>query len=485
MLAHLLLPASSRSRPFVLGLMALTAAAMLAGPAKAADMLPLGKLEADATGQVSKAETLTSGAIVTGVTVQTSAAAIDSNELATTSANERGVLRDANRGVVHLGVGLTQRLSLSLGVSGTYEHVKPEERDALFPSGLAVDGEGWRQNVKQSGFSGATLAVKVLLADYEGFKLSLAPFVESGAGEQATYSLTRSVSPKAGFLTAMSYGAKGVGDATINAGYRYRDPEEVGGLILRNEAFYRMALTAYVTRDVGIFVAGEGRRLMVAKADALKADGKPDYLPKESGEVTAGASIQIDDMNIAAFAGTRVKGTNGFGYGKMIAGLQFTTTIGNYHGSRPKHSFATAIDRQDERAKRSAAVVEVAKPVTSTNDYPEMIGSEIDPLDAIDGSTDFDHVKGQMEAQKKVKPEVSEEDKVAAELEMLRNADDKVTAERMKIDDEERASERRAAIKKSSKDDKLMQEWMKDAEQDAGNLEGITEEEVNWQGLED
>jgi hypothetical protein len=486
MLAHLAYRATpSRPRPFVLGLLALAATAMFAGKSFAADLMPLGRLEADSTGQVSKAETLPSGAIVSGVAFETSAAAIDNGTLSQMN-EERGVLRDANRGTVHLGIGLTERLSLSLGVSGTYEHVKPEERDQLFPNaGLSVAEDGWRQNVKQTGFAGATLAMKVQVVDWQGIKLSLAPFVESGAGEQATYSLTRSVSPKAGWMTALSYGAMGVGDATINAGFRYRQPEEIGDLILRNEAFYRMALTAYATRDVGIFLAGEGRRLMVAKAGDLK-DDKLNYLPKEAGEVTAGVSIKFEDVTVAAFGGSRVKGTNGFGYGRAIAGLQITTTLGNYRGNRPKHSFATEIER-DEAAKAAAAKpakVEAA-PATAGEDYSEMIGDGIDPLQAVDGGTDFSDANKTMEANKNAKPEVSEDEKVESELKELRAAEEKAAAEREAIEKAEREESRRAALKQHSQDDELMKEWMQEAEADAAGLEGITTDEANWNGLED
>ena len=90
---------------------------------------------------------------------------------------------------------------------------------------------------------------------------ALAPFVETGAGERATDALTRSVGPKAGFMAITSYGARGVGRIDLDLGMRYRDPEQLAGVTLRNELFYKALVTADLNRTVGLFAGGEGRRL--------------------------------------------------------------------------------------------------------------------------------------------------------------------------------------------------------------------------------
>ena len=39
-------------------------------------------------------------------------------------------------------------------------------------------------------------------------------------------------------------------------------------------------------------------------------------------------------------------------------------------------------------------------------------------------------------------------------------------------------------MKKSKEDEALRQEWLQEAEQDAEKVQGITDQEMNWNGLE-
>lgn len=496
MLAHLVVSRRPASLPL---LVAFGLTALLAGrQALAADTLPLGNLDVRSTGKVSSGDTAPAGSMMTGLSFEAAESAVPEGALSETgdgSAKDKALLRDANRASVFLGTAVTDRLELTLGLHGSYEHIKPEERDALFASDAAANSgdeseEGWRQNVKQTGFAGASLFLKFKLADWSGLKLAFAPFLESGAGEQATYSLTRSVGPKAGFMAIASYGAAGVADVSLNAGYRYRDPEMVGGVAIRNEQFVKAAVRAYATRDLSFFVAGEGRRLMIAEGNELDIEsGKRQYTPEESGEMKGGLAYRIGEMDISAFGGGRPKNAGGFGFGKTTYGMGLSMALGNYRGERPRGSFASEIERSEtEKAAKKADLVgpPKASDVQPVNDYSEMIGSDIDPLEALgtDEAVDFKDVDSrtkQYEADAKVE---SEDARIERELKELKAAEELANVERERIEKVEGEKARRKALERSKEDDELMREWMDEANKEVDGMEGIAKDEMEWNGLE-
>lgn len=508
MLAHLVaLPQPfSKPRRKTLALAAgfLVSGFVSARSAQGADLLPVGALDVRAASGVFSPEIGEQGDLRAAFSLQAASGVLSYEALGADApeGHEPGsLLRDANRGSFLFAATLGRSLELSLGLHGTYEHAKPEGRDQIFDqadSAASSDGgsDSWRQDFRQSGFAGASLLLKLRLLDTDGFGLAIAPFVESGAGEQATYSLTRSVHPKAGFMTLASYGALGVGSVGLTAGARYRNPENIGQVVVRNEIFYGGNVRADLTRTLGFFVSGQGRRIMVADtAKQSAANGKLVYQPRETNEAGAGLVLTLEEMELSAFARASMPADKGFGFGDRSFGLGIATTLGNYRGVRSKNSIASDIEQDLDKAAATKAAstknsfVGPPPPKPLQDEYPEMIGDAIDPLDAVAGSgaanDDFKNVDRIMKDNESGAKIESEDEKVARELREIREAEAKAEAERARLEEIEREERRKRAQSQAEEDEKLMQEWMQEARQEADALEGIEREDIGWTGLED
>lgn len=497
MLAHLSLPlAKSFNRPWLLGLTVLLG--LSAGKVLAADAMPLGSLDTKATGNVSSGDTQRAGQVSSSFRFEGNQAAASGEDLQPSQEGEdKTVLRDANKAGLFLGAALTSSMELSLGVHGTFEHVRPEDRDQLFPAGAGVgktQGQvTWRENLKETGFATASLMLKMKVLDAQGLKLAFAPFIESGAGEQATYSLTRSVSPKAGWMTAMTYGSEGVAEASLNGGYRYRNPEELGELTLRNELFYRASLKAYASKDFALFVAGDARKIMVARNDQRDDEGKLSYKPFESGQAMGGFEVKLGDADLQAFYGAKASKGKGFsGFGVKSFGAAVAWSLGNYKGRSSKDSIGSDIQKEveaDEAAKAKKEEADKAKVVPAKNpvdEYPEMIGKDIDPLDALAGDEtgDFKDANKRAEQYKKDAAGQSEDERIEKELKQIKETEEKATKEREAQEKIEQAEARKKAAKEAGEDEKLMKEWMDEAAKDNNEAGTITGDEMEWNGLE-
>ena len=81
--------------------------------------------------------------------------------------------------------------------------------------------------------------------------------------------------------------------------------------------------------------------------------------------------------------------------------------------------------------------------------------------------------------------ELSEDDKVRQELEALKAADAQAEQERAALEAREAEAARKVRYKRARENEKLMQEWMDEAQKDAETIPGIGEDDMSWQGLED
>lgn len=473
------LSATLLSAPF------LALAALHAVGAHAADALPVAGLDARAVGDVSSAATTVPGAIFSGASIGASSGAIQNEKVIgrdAASGRTAALLRDAHRADVFVGGALTSRLELSLGLHGTYETMTQADRAAVY--------EDAEKSAQTSAFSGASLFAKFKFLDAQGFKLALAPFVETGAGDGATYALTRSVGPKAGFMAIGTYGARGVGAVDLDVGMRYRDPEQLGGVLLRNELFYKILVTADVSSKAAIFAGAEGRKLSVATVGNKDDAGISAYTASEAAQGKLGVKLAFGDADLSLFYGARLKDAKGFGYGDRMAGLAVAMELGNARGARPKNSMATAIESEEaEKAGKSSEPTAVAADDKSTYDeYPEMIGAEIDPLEALKGQPskgdDFADVEKILEENRKSAGELSEDAKIEKELAEIRAAKAKAEAEQAKLDAKELENTNKQRRARAKEEEKMMKQYSKEAREDLDkNYQGIGDDEVKWNGL--
>lgn len=450
-----------------LGLSTLTASSLYA-----ADTLPVNTLDAKAaSGRVSSAQTASDGSIATGLSLSGGENVISQKTIDGTDTDAM-TLSSARRASVVAGFGLNRRLDLSLGLHGTYEQ-----------SDTAT--------AEKSAFSGASMMLKGKIFDGENLSLALAPFVESGAGSEATATLTRSAKPKAGWMLLASYGSAGVGEVSINGGYRYRNAESYGDLNFRNEAFWGASAKGWLSKSFSVFVAGSGRRLMVAnETERDPATNKLNYLAATTVDASAGAGISTGAAEFSAYIGQTVKGL--FGAGRKFAGASVAWNIDSGAQRRAKPSFADdvrspASGSKSGRAKKSADEDFAARDVTSapSTDYPEMNATDIDPLTDLpgDGKDDFSAIEARMkEDSKNTTP--SQIELVERELAQIREVEAKAEEQRMKAEaaalKKQRAANVDAAKRRAGSDSKLK----KDAEAEAAKMDGITDDELNWMGLE-
>lgn len=497
MLAHLVSLPIRSERMFAACLLVVLAGA--AGKATAADLTPVSGLDAAATGNVSSARIANDGSIRTTISVSGSEAAADEKMLGGEDSGKM-MLRDAHRASVLFGVSMNRVAELTFGLHGTYEHVNASDRDQLFPEAVGgnnpvlseqEDDQNWRRDFKQTSFSGVSLMLKLKLIDSGSMQIALAPFVESGAGETASYSLTRSVGPKAGYIAMLSYGSRGVGTIDLNAGYRYRNPEETGNLIVRNEMFYKGLAKVYAGRDLAFFVGAEGRKLMVANETERGGESNArSYKGSESGEVKGGVQYHLGDFDLSASYGRRLKDATGFGYGNTSFTAGIGMAIGNYKHGRPTTSFASEIESRQNKEKDKATLKKTGEQenvaASSQDEYTEMIGSDIDPLDAL-GKEDGEDFRGfedrmkQYEANAKIE---SEDARIERELRELKQAEDMAAEERAKQDAVDAEKNRLKRAKQAREEEELRREWLQEAEIESEKVQGITDQEMNWNGLE-
>lgn len=476
---------------FVLALMA----AANVSTAYAADLLPVGALDHQATAGVSKVKASDDGQVKSLLNVDNRSSLAGSKALIGGESNGHEALREAQTMGLLIGLGINQSLDLSLGFHATDEHMSSGYRDRLFPQDNAYDG--WRGNFRQTAFSGLSFLLKYNLLASDGLRLAVAPFVESGTGDRASYSLTRSVGPKAGLLGIVSYGAPGVAELSINLGRRYRDPETLASTTIRHETFTKVLVEAYLSRSSSLFFAAEGRRLQVA--DGTGGATTANQVRNEAG-AQGGFKFAVGDATVGAYVGGKLGERDMLGYGKRSFGLSLAYDFGNLNGQRkPKTNYAKQIERaqaadalKNPRASKQPQTfmeqVDAAFP--AQGDYSEMKtqGSQ-DVLEEASASIvhdeDFKSAEKSAASHQLKAGEMSDDEKVRQELEAIKAAEALAEEERAQNEAREEEKARKVRLKKAREDEKLMREWMEEAQKDADSMYGIDDDEMTWQGLED
>ena len=185
MLAHLAHTGPRLPRRKALLLLAAAAAAGAARTANAADVTPPVALDATASGHVSDGQTIPVGDVSVQLRLDDAENVASRADLGVDKTTNALVTR-VDQASLLVGVGLAQRLDLTLGLHGTAETVT--DRSGLAPAGAPAS--------EAAGFSDASLLLKALLVKTPDFQLALAPFGQSGAGSAAQSAVSRSPNPR-------------------------------------------------------------------------------------------------------------------------------------------------------------------------------------------------------------------------------------------------------------------------------------------------
>jgi hypothetical protein len=463
--------------------------ALVSLPLHGADLLPVGPLDATGKGHTASPRGVPKGGVLTKISTESFSSVDVSN-----NGNDREK-RISNLGRTHLllGLGLSRRMSLTLGVSGTQEQLATEQRLTLFPPdrNSGENGNNRSLAVGSFAFASASLSVKFSLfdrSDVNGFSVAVMPFLESGAGDKATFAVTRSIEPRGGAALLAAYRVQEMLEVATQMGIRYRSPESVMGQLLRHELFYQASASLVLGGGVSLFGEGEGRQLMVAAVDQ-ESGLKQAYRPTYGGAGRLGLAMDVGSLSVAVFGGRRLGPDTAIGFGSRTLGASVSWAFGKASPDSRELSYATRIEREEERkaALKKGSSGNIQHMGHSDHAYPEMIGAEIDPLEVLgpEGAPDFKDIKKRMEDERKNAEYESEHARVERELRELKEAEAQAAREREKEDAKEAESERKDALERMKEDNKNFKKWVDEANQELGEINGIQKEDLEWNGLED
>jgi len=487
---------SNRKRKYLICAILSSTFSLVSANAIAADILPSSPLDSSEVGGVTSADTSKEGTIRTGVSFRNSDAVLSRKDINRESQlrgnDDTQVVRDTSKASMFLGTSLSNSLELSLGLHGTNEIAAPSSRDEFLVNSTLDLGEenavqdDWRDTTKETGFSGASFAIKAKLVDWKGLKIAVQPFIESGIGEKGSYTYTRSVNPKTGWSVITTYGQLGVAEVTLQGGYRYRNPEVIGDITFRNEVFGGFNAKAWLSRNFAFFASMQGRSIKIAKNGNYDDNMKLIYEDQEAGEVAGGFVARFDKASISAFIGSKVHKSSGFGYADTSAGFSLSYEVGSFKKDISKTGFVNQVkDGAKDGAKDKNGFVEVKKPKPVVDSYEEMKGSEIDPLAELKNDTeedDFVLIQKKVDSQLKDKTE-SDDSIISRELEAIKaiEKEEKIALE--KAEAKALAEERAESLEQQKEDAELMKQWTEEANDELKKSDGISDDEVNWDGL--
>ena len=349
------------------------------------------------------------------------------------------------------GVGLSDRFDLGLGVHGL------ATAKGSATKGSAAEGS---EAASENSVSGSLLA-KYKMFSAGAFSLGLAGFGLTGS-KAADHAQVGGRNPSGGLMLLSSWGSKGRAELSFNAGMRWRNPEESGDYLLRNEAFLGLGAKAWLSRSFHVFVSGTGRRVMISDLDS--GDQKRVWRPTALAEGVGGIGVSAGRAQFTAFVGSGVdRGNASLGQLKTFAGLGVNWSVGRVRENAP------AFVAEQESAPAESLV----KDINPLEDLAPL-SSEEDDFTAIEKSM----------RQTSADPKPSRSDIVDAELTALRDAEQKAEEQRKKAEIAERELARRDAVKRSAASEKERRKWAKEAQKEADALEGITKDELEWKGLE-
>ncbi len=479
-----------RRRWWVFGLVGLSLSVIALAPmARAVDVQPPQILDGRGTGKVAASSTLKPGTYAVGVHATSDISPVPNQVYDKDFVAGRTAVERINRTTASFSLGVTEYLDLSLAVRGTSETLSPDYQDQI-----RHDDSSQGENLK---FSGASILAKARLIKDGNFAVLLAPFVESGSGSGAESSLARSLDPKAGWMGILSYGESGIAMLTMNAGYRYRQREDVGQLRLRNELFYQGTVEGFFTRSISAFAGGQGRVVTMARTGDEDVDGKLRYSPFESSEWSTGVNVKMDVTSISVYGGSRLQ-ERALGHGKSFVGVSLAYQFGDR-----KRSYSQSVELSERSKKASDTSTDtvkakaVNKGVTYTNTYTDPALESFDPDAAFmrtaegdwagDEADDFKALE-QRRLQERKDPNYgkpSSDAIVEDELRRLRDAEAKqkqLEAERQKLADE---VQRKSGKSRFQEERQAKGKFRDELRDQVDGLPAITEEDVSWNGLED
>lgn len=462
----------------------------LSSPLFAVDLALPRSTDSAALSGVSSAKTVTSEHFVAGASTRSVRSPVSHSLLLNTE--DKTLFKRSQSITARFAYGIAEWLDLSLGIKGTQDG-RETKLDSMNYFGEVETGETTKSQKDTFAYAGSTVSVKVALVNGPYFGIALQPFVET-AGAKSELSTTRSEAARAGWLGILSYDYAYHGGLAVNAGYRYRNREEFGNYILRNELIYGANAYAHLARPLALFTSFNGRQITAKDiADKRSIEDESTRSLLRGYELTGGLQMRVQDF-IGTIYGGLENGKKGFDKTNPVFGIDFAYKIGDSRRStyvdrdeEDERSDLVAAEREKKRLGEQEPIKEKKKTEKIEDDPFGLAELEKDEFLVETKDDDFSAVRAKLakeKEQRRKNPNLSDDAVVEQELAKIRAAEAKAQAAAEQKQREEEIVRRREGLEaynKALEDEKQYREELRDATDD---IPSITTEDVSWRGLE-
>ena len=414
---------------------------------------------------------------------------------------DQALIERVNKYRLGLSYGVMERFQLGIGVTGSYENVGTTSRAQM---GLLAGPEedGSRQtDYSKNSFAGAQITMKIGLVQLPQFSLAAIPFIETGSGEDATYSVSRSVSSKGGWLAAMTIGNQDLVWTDWNVGYRYRKAENFGPYVLQNELFYNGKIGARLSQRFVAFAGASSRHLMiVTRTDST------DFNPSVANESQLGLRYELGSFKLSAYGGTGISEHRGLGYRRQHFGMSVSMALGSTRHQHKKPVFAEKVQNEVQQDKkmvpqrpltaeeqwevdRKAEKAQAEKQMAETLDFDTSKFDYLSGLKEADSKEQDDFAIVEMEAKEAEKDpnygKPSEIEQIEDELAELKKAEKIAEEKRAQEEARQELLRQKEERQRIKRDTKLRSKWMKEANDYLNEVDGISDDQFDWDGLDE
>jgi hypothetical protein len=366
--------------------------------------------------------------------------------------------------------GLNDSLELGLSVVQTTESADLDVREEMFS-----DSDG---KFKPAGFSEGSLGLKFNFNTDTNFSSGIALDVGSKADNTAAATASRTTSPTGGWLALVTIKAPELVSLHLNAGMHYRYPERLATYKVQNETVYGAGLAVHLGDYVTLFGQTEGRTFQVKNTEETDSKYKKIY----SATNSAGFKLSAGSADLAISSGKEASGKE-FGSAQNVIKVSLAYTFG---------SSANSGSSDEEMADDEEPVVPIRQQL---NKKPRTLEDDVKEVNFVndmeDGNTapnrDIDDFELMEQKQRKEKGQkkLTQEELADQELEKLRRMEvqQKQQQERSRRVESEsaRKKNKRAFESENSEYKKLY----KDVGHEVEEIPTVTQDEVEWKGLEE
>ena len=314
-----------------------------------------------------------------------------------------------------------------------------------------------------AAFGGGTIGLRKGFLMNQQFQLELGLFLESGtSGGDAPESIGRSHRNKYGMTSHVRH-KLGTLTTDIGAGITAREAEEFQSIMIGNEAFYTAGAQWALSKTLRPFVRANGRSIRLKGVPANAREFK--YYSYKEGLI--GLNAQFDSFGISIYGGGSL-GDASFGYGKKTVGMSFQWTVGS---SKER--------AEPKLAKKRSHGEDIIHDVETLPDVPKPkkpIGTVMDDFQLIEERLKKSGLRESLK---------SEDEYADSEIERLRQVEQKKKELEQRQQARQESLRQKALREQIRLDNETEADLIDDVKDELDELPNVTDEDLDWKGLED